>query len=66
VAITCGASTLNQYLAAGLLDELRLHITPLTLGTGTRVFDGVRPLKLEQTSSRAASLVTQVTYRISH
>jgi dihydrofolate reductase len=39
VAITGGASTVNQYLVAGLLDELRLHITPFTFGTGTRVFD---------------------------
>src|SRR5437660_3138651 len=30
VAIAGGASTINQYLAAGLLDELRLHITPFT------------------------------------
>lgn len=63
IAIAGGASTVNQYLAAGLLDELRLHIAPFTVGAGTRVFDGVPPLKLEQVSSRAASLVTHVTYR---
>ena len=64
VAVIGGASTINQYLAAGLLDELRLHITPFTLGAGTRVFDDVPPLRLEQISSRAASLVTHVTYRV--
>lgn len=64
VAVIGGASTINQYLAAGLLDELRLHITPFTLGAGTRVFDGVPPLRFEQISSRAASLVTHVTYRV--
>ena len=64
VAIAGGASTVNQYLAAGLLDELRLHIAPFTLGSGTRVFDAVPPLKLEQISSRGASLVTHVTYRV--
>jgi dihydrofolate reductase len=64
IAIAGGASTVNQFLAAGLLDELRLHITPFTLGAGTRVFDGVPPLKLEQTSSRAATRVTHVTYRV--
>lgn len=64
VAIAGGASTVNQYLTAGLLDELSLHVAPFTLGAGTRVFDGVPPLKLEQVSSRAASLVTHVTYRI--
>jgi dihydrofolate reductase len=66
VAVAGGASTVNQYLAAGLLDELRLHITPFTVGAGTRVFDGVPPLKLEQITSRAASLVTHVTYRVVH
>jgi dihydrofolate reductase len=64
VSILGGATTINQYLAAGLIDELRLHIAPLTLGAGTRIFDGVRPLKLEQVTARATSLVTHVTYRV--
>jgi dihydrofolate reductase len=64
VAIIGGATTINQYLAAGLIDELRLHIVPLTLGAGTRLFEGVPSLTLEQVSSRAASLVTHVTYRV--
>ncbi|MBM9620097.1 dihydrofolate reductase family protein [Streptomyces zhihengii] len=64
VAVVGGATTLNQYLAAGLIDELRLAISPVTLGSGTRLFEGVPPLKLEQLSSRAASLVTHVTYRV--
>jgi len=64
VSIEGGASTINQYLAAGLIDELRQHIVPLTLGAGTRLFDGVPPLNLEQVDSRAASSVTHVTYRV--
>jgi len=64
VVIAGGATTVNQYLAAGLVDEVRLHIVPLTLGAGTRLFEGVPPLKLEQVTSRAASLVTHVTYRV--
>ena len=64
VAIQGGATTVNQYLAAGLIDELRLHIAPLTLSAGTRLFEGVPPLKLEQVKSRAARLVTHVTYRV--
>ncbi len=64
VSIQGGATTINQYLAAGLIDELRLHIVPFTLGAGTRVFDGVPPLNLEQVESRGASLVTHVTYRV--
>ena len=64
ISVAGGASTVNQFLAAGLLDELRLHISPLTLGAGERLFDGVPPLTLEQVSSRQTSLVTHVTYRV--
>ncbi len=64
VAIQGGAATVNQYLAAGLIDELRLHIVPLTLGTGTRLFDGVPSLSLGQAEARAATSVTHLTYRI--
>ncbi|QNP64610.1 dihydrofolate reductase family protein [Streptomyces genisteinicus] len=64
VAVVGGATTINQYLAAGLIDELRLSVSPVTLGSGTRLFEGVPPLRLEQLSSRAASLVTHVTYRV--
>ena len=64
VAVHGGATTINQYLAAGLIGELRLHIVPLTLGAGTRLFEGVPPLKLEQVKVRAATSVTHVTYRV--
>jgi dihydrofolate reductase len=64
VSIHGGATTINQYLAAGLIDELRLHIVPVTLGAGTRLFDGVPPLELEQVESQAATAVTHVTYRV--
>jgi dihydrofolate reductase len=64
ISIHGGATTINQYLAAGLVDELRLHIVPLTLGAGMRVFEGVPPLNLEQVTSRGASSVMHVTYRV--
>ncbi|MGI5523172.1 dihydrofolate reductase family protein [Micromonospora sp. CA-259024] len=64
ISIHGGATTINQYLAAGLVDELRLHIVPLTLGAGVRLFEGVPPLKLEQVTSRAATSVVHVTYRV--
>jgi dihydrofolate reductase len=64
VSILGGASTINQYLAAGLVDELRLHVVSLTLGAGARLFEGVPPLKLEQVKSRAANSVTHLTYRV--
>ncbi len=35
VAVAGGAQTVNQYLAAGLMDELRLHVAPIVLGAGS-------------------------------
>lgn len=64
ISVAGGASTVNQFLAAGLLDELRLHISPLTLGAGERLFDGVPPLRFQQVSARQTSMVTHVTYRV--
>jgi dihydrofolate reductase len=64
VAIAGGADTVNQYLAAGAIDELRLHIAPVIIGAGERLFAGVPPLQLEQVSSRGATLVTHITYRV--
>jgi dihydrofolate reductase len=64
VSVHGGATTINQYLAAGLIDELRLHIVPLTMGAGTRLFEDVPSLKLQQVASRAASSVTHMTYRV--
>jgi dihydrofolate reductase len=64
ISIQGGANTINQYLAAGLVDELRLHIVPFTLGAGARLFDGVPALNLEQVYARAASTVIHVTYRV--
>jgi dihydrofolate reductase len=61
VSILGGANTINQYLAAGHVDELRLHTVPLTLGDGARLFEGVPPLRLAQVKSRASSAVTHLT-----
>ena len=40
IAIGGGANAAQQYLAAGLLDEIRLHVVPVLLGGGVRLFDG--------------------------
>jgi dihydrofolate reductase len=66
VAVAGGAATVNQYLAAGLIDELRTHVAPVTLGAGERLFDGVPPLRLELLAARAASLTTHISYRVPH
>lgn len=64
VAIAGGASTVRQYLSAGLLDELRLHIAPVVQGTGEPLLAGLEDLRLEQVSSVENELVTHVTYRV--
>jgi dihydrofolate reductase len=64
VAIAGGASTVNQYLAAGSIDELRLHVVPLILGAGERLFDGVSRIDLELLDVRRTDLVTHLRYRV--
>jgi len=63
VSIAGGAATINQYLAAGLIDELRLHVAPVILGAGERLFAGVSDVDLEYVRTRANDLVTHITYR---
>lgn len=64
VAIAGGAQTARQFLSAGLIDELRLHIAPIVLGAGERLLDGVTDLKLEPTDVSGSRLVTHVRYRV--
>ena len=60
-----GASVINQYLAAGLVDEIELFVAPLILGGGERLFEGVGPdLKLEQLRAVEAPGVTHLKYRV--
>ena len=65
VAIAGGATTINQYLAAGSIDELRLHVVPFVAGAagGSRIFDGVSDTALEPVTARQTPHVTHLTYR---
>ena len=59
------ASIINQYLAAGLVDEIELHVVPLLLGSGARLLEGVGPeIKLEQLRAVEAPGVTHLKYRV--
>src|SRR5262249_29370771 len=65
VMIGGGASVVNQYLGAGLVDELELHVVPLVLGGGARLFDGLGPhVRLEQVRAVDAPGVTHLKYRV--
>jgi dihydrofolate reductase len=60
-----GARTINEYLAAGLVDELELHVAPLVLGGGARLFAEVPPtLKLEPIRTVEGPGVTHLKYRV--
>jgi dihydrofolate reductase len=63
VSIAGGPATLNQYLAAGLVDELRLHVTPFVAGSGERVFADAAGIELTPVSSRTTPHVTHLVYR---
>lgn len=66
VAVMGGASTIQQGLRAGLLDEIQIYLTPVLIGEGIRLFEqsdtGQRPLA--GTSVIAASGVTHLRYRV--
>ena len=64
VAIAGGASAVRQYLAAGLLDELYLHIVPVIFGAGERLLDDVGDLVLEPVKVVASPAVTHIKYRV--
>jgi dihydrofolate reductase len=59
-----GAGAIQQYLAAGLVDEFELHIVPLLLGAGARLLDNVGELKVEQERVIEAPGVTHIRYRV--
>jgi dihydrofolate reductase len=64
VVIAGGASAVQQYLAAGLLDELYLHIVPVLLGAGERLLENVGDPTLEPIKVVASPAVTHVKYRV--
>lgn len=64
VMIAGGASAVQQYLAAALLDELYLHIVPILLGAGERLLEGVGDPRLEPVKVIASPAVTHVKYRV--
>ena len=66
VGIGGGADVIQQYLRAGLVDKFQVHIAPILLGSGTRLFDAVgsdQP-SLEITRVVNSPAVTHVRYRV--
>jgi len=63
VQIGGGADVIQQYLAAGLVDDFDLHVVPILLGGGARLLENVGDLKLEQLRAIDAPGVTHIKYR---
>jgi dihydrofolate reductase len=64
VRVGGGGSVAAQALRAGLLDRIDLHIAPLLLGRGVKLFDGVDATALEIVETLASPRVTHVSYRV--
>jgi len=66
VLVAGGASAIDQAISAGLVDELQLHLAPVLLGGGARLFDdvGPEPPRFELTKVIESPLVTHVRYRV--
>ncbi len=66
VGIGGGANVIQQYLAARLVDELRLHLAPVLLGEGKRLFDhlGNQTIELQRTSVIESPYATHLFYTI--
>jgi dihydrofolate reductase len=65
VLVNGGAEINRQFLHAGLVDEVRLHLVPTALGGGERLFDGApSDLALVPSAAAATPLVTHLTYRV--
>jgi len=66
VAVGGGANVAQQYLEAGLLDEFQIHVAPVLLGRGVRLFDNLEPgqVELECTRVIESPAVTHLKYRV--
>jgi dihydrofolate reductase len=66
VSIAGGANVIQQYLRAGLLDDLQVHVAPFLLGDGVRLFDDVdsAQVQLEKTRVIDSPNVTHLKFRV--
>ena len=64
VQVSGGASVADQALDAGLLDELLIHVAPLLLGAGVRLFERVDPRLIELVRVVGSPRATHLAYRV--
>jgi dihydrofolate reductase len=60
-----GANTSQEFLNAGLVDEIRIHLIPILLGAGTLLFANLKQdFELEKTEVLDSPAVTHLTYKV--
>lgn len=64
VLIMGGATTARQYMNAGLIDELTIHLVHCLLGGGDRLFDSVDALPLQKIAVVDSAIVTHMKFRV--
>jgi dihydrofolate reductase len=64
VVLMGGGATIGSALAAGLVDELTLHLAPVVLGSGTPLFTGTAPRTLVQRTVTPTTTATHLTYDV--
>lgn len=66
VSVMGGANIAQQFLRAGLIDEIQLHVVPVLLGNGMRLFEhlGAKPVELEVIEAIPTSAATHLRYRV--
>jgi dihydrofolate reductase len=65
VAIMGGPAVGNQYLRAGLVDELSIHLVPVLFGSGTRLTEALLAhVELEPTDHRPTTHALHLRYRV--
>jgi len=64
ICVAGGAATAQQFLSAGLIDEVQIHLVSRLLGGGLRLFDQLQPLQLERTRVLESPGVTHLQFRV--
>lgn len=66
VTVMGGASLGQQYIAAGLVDEIQIHLVPVLLGSGTRMFDNLKidHIRLEPVEAIRTPAATHLRFRV--
>ncbi len=66
VSVAGGANIIQQFFSAGLVDEIQVHIAPILLGKGRRLFQyiGGQPIELERIRAVESPCVSHIKFRV--